>query len=139
MGVLRQSDPISSSMNRRHLLDLLGACAVSISGCLGSGMPADAVVRAVPDSQSNTDVTVQYSALPEREQAIVRTAVEDAFYHAGPEPPDAVRSLGNRLEEPDTAYLTYQNTTYALWIRITDIVLAATASSPERGPSSGLI
>ncbi len=126
-------------MKRRCLLGLLGVSAFSMSGCLGSGMPADAVVRAVPDSQPNTDEPVQYSTLLESEQKIAQTAVEDAFYHTCPELPDAVHSFANRFEDRETAYLTYQDTTYALWIRITDMVFTTTASPPENEPSCGLL
>lgn len=109
-----------------------------MSGCLGAGMPDDAVVRAVSDPQSTTDTSVRYGALPESEQRIVRTAVENGFYHACPELPDAVRSFAARFEDPETAHLSYRGTTYALWIRITDLVRVTTASPPEEDPSCGL-
>lgn len=102
-------------------------------------MPADAVVRAAPASQPTTDATVQYRELPAPEQAIAQTAVEDEFYHACPGLPDAVRSFANRFDDPDAAYLTYQDTTYGLWIRITDLIHAATTSSPEADPSCGIL
>lgn len=102
-------------------------------------MPDDAVVRAVLDPGSTIDASVRYSALPKSEQRIVRTAVEDEFYHACPELPDAVHSFADRFEDPETAYLTYRDTTYALWIRITDLVWTTTASPPEEDPSCGLL
>jgi hypothetical protein len=100
-------------------------------------MPKDAVIRAVPDSQLDTDVTVQYSTLPEAEKDIVQTAVEQGLYHACPELPDAIRSFANRFGDIDTAYLGYLETTYGLYIQVTDQVYAATASFPEQEPSCG--
>lgn len=126
-------------MNRRCLLGLLGTSTVSVSGCLGPGMPEDAVVRAVPASEPNTDAPVQYQTLPERQQAIAQTAVEEPFYHACPELPDAVRSFAIQFEGIEDAYLAYQDTTYGLWIRVTDQVYAMTASSPDNEPSCGLL
>ncbi|WP_147435893.1 hypothetical protein [Haloarcula sp. Atlit-47R] len=124
-------------MNRRKFLGLLGASALATSGCLGSGMADDAVVRTVPASQSHDDTAVQYDTLSENEQEIVQKAVEEEFYHACPELPDAIHSFANRFE--DSAYLRYQDTTYALWIRITDMVFASTASPPENDPSCGFL
>lgn len=126
-------------MRRRQLLGLLGVSTVSVSGCLGSGMPDDAVIRAVSDTQASTEETVQYRDLPEDEQNVAETAVNEEFYHVCPEIPDAVQSFANRFDDPDSAYLTYQDSVYALWIRITDVVLASTASSPDANPSCGLI
>jgi hypothetical protein len=102
-------------------------------------MPADAVVRAVPASHPVTDTTVEYRDLPDPERAIAGTAVEDEFYHACPELPEAVRSFASRFDDHDEAYLTYRASTYALWIRITDIVHADTASPPRTNPSCGLL
>lgn len=102
-------------------------------------MPNDAVVRAVPAPGSTTHASVRYSALPESERRIVRTAVEDGFYHACPELPDAVHSFADRFEDPETAHLRYRDTTYALWIRITDLVWTTTASPPEEDPSCGVL
>lgn len=84
-------------MKRRRLLGFLGVSACSVSGCLGAEMPTDAVVKAVPVSRPNVDATVRYSTLPERERETAQTAVEDGFYHACPELPDAVQSFANRF------------------------------------------
>ena len=124
-------------MRRRRVLALFGV--FPFSGCLGSGMPHDAVVRAVRDSRSERETSVSYDALPRAEQQIARTAVEEGLYHACPQLPEAVRSFADRFSEPDNAYLGYRGTTYALWIRITDLVSASTASSPEREPSCGFV
>ncbi len=125
-------------MNRRQLLGCLGAATVSVSGCLGPGVQKDAVVNAVPHSDPNTDAPVQYRTLPEPQQAIARTAVEDGLYHACPDLPEAVNAFANQFDGVDTAYLAYQGTTYGLWIRVTDQVFAMTASPPDTEPSCGL-
>lgn len=124
-------------MNRRKLLGLLGTSALATSGCLGSGMPDDAVVRAEPASQSHDDTVIQYDTLPEDEQEITQTALEEEFYHACPELPDAIHSFANRFGDP--AYLGYQGTTQALWVRVTDQVYATTASPPDNDPSCGFL
>ncbi|QPV64209.1 hypothetical protein I7X12_06180 [Halosimplex litoreum] len=124
-------------MNRRRLLGLLGASALATPGCLGSGMPDDAVVRAEPASRPQDDTAVRYEALPESEQEIVQTAIEEGLYHACPELPDAIHSFADRFGE--SAYLRYRDTTYALWIRITDMVFATSASPPEKDPSCGFL
>ena len=126
-------------MRRRRVLALFGVSALPFAGCLGSGMPHDAVVRAVRDSRSNREISVSYDTLPRTEQQIARTAVEEGLYHACPQLPEAVRSFADRFSEPDNAYLGYRGRTYALWIRITDLVSASTASSPEREPSCGFV
>lgn len=100
-------------------------------------MPKDAVVTTVQASQANSDGPVQYRILPGAEKAIAQTAVSEGIYHACPEIPDAIRSFASRFDDLNAAYLAYQGTTYGLYIRITDQVYAATASSPERNPSCG--
>ena len=123
-------------MRRRRVLALLGVSSLPFAGCLGSGMPHDAVVRAVRDSQSEREASVSYDELPRAERQIARTAVEEGLYHACPELPEALRSFTDRFDGPD-AYLGHRGTTYALWIRITDMVFVSTASPPEEEPSCG--
>lgn len=126
-------------MKRRHLLAAVGAVSVSVAGCLGAGMPHDAVVRAEQESPPVDATVVSYDDLPEAEQQIARTAVETDFYHACPELPAAVRSFAERFEGPDDAYLAYRGMRYAMWIRIEDTVRAGTASPPEANPSCGFL
>lgn len=126
-------------MKRRRLLAAVGAVSASVAGCLGAGMPHDAVVRAERVSPPADATVVSYDDLPEAEQQIARTAVETDFYHACPELPAAVWSFAERFGGPDDAYLEYRGTVYAMWIRIEDTVRAGTASPPEKDPSCGFI
>ena len=125
-------------MRRRRVLALFGVSALPFAGCLGSGMSHDAVVRAVRDSGSEHEISVSYDELPRAERQIARTAVEEGLYHACPELPEALRPFADRFDGPD-AYLGYRGTTYALWIRITDVVFVSTASPPEEDPSCGFV
>jgi len=125
-------------MDRRRLLGLASASAASLSGCLGTGMAKDAVVRAAPADPGGID-PVEYGSLPEAERAIADAAVEDGLYHACPDLPDAVRSFANRFDGLETAYLARQGATYGLYVRITDQVFATTVSPPERDPSCGFL
>jgi hypothetical protein len=100
-------------------------------------MPKDAVVTTVQASDANPDGAVQYRNLPKAEKAIARTAVSEGIYHACPEIPDDIYSFASRFDDPNAAYLTYRETTYGVYVRITDQVYAATASSPEQNPSCG--
>lgn len=126
-------------MDRRHFLGVFGAATGTVAGCVGHGVQKDAVVKAVPDSDPDTDAPVEYRTLPERQQAIARTAVEEPLYHACPDLPAAVTSFANQFDGIDTAYLVYEGTTYGLWIRVTDQVFAMTASPPDGEPSCGLL
>lgn len=127
-------------MKRRRLLVFLGGSVVSVSGCLGSSQSDDALIKAASDSQANPDEPVQYTDLPENEQEIAQQAVADGLYHECPELSDAVRSFIYRFDgDPDEAYLTHQDTTYALWIYLTDQMYATSASLPEESPSCGLL
>ncbi|MFB6096827.1 MAG: hypothetical protein ABEJ74_05520 [Haloferacaceae archaeon] len=126
-------------MNRRRFLATAGAAAASLSGCIGSGMPTDAVVRTVQESPPADVASVAYDELPPAEQEIARTAVEEAFYHACADLPPALRSFSERFDGPDDAYLEYQGTSYAVWIRIEDTIRAGTAPPPENEPSCGLL
>ena len=85
-------------MKRRRLLATVGATSVSLAGCIGTDMPHDAVVRAVQKSPPEDVALVSYDDLPKSEQQIARTAVEEDFYHACPELPEAVRSFAERFE-----------------------------------------
>lgn len=126
-------------MRRRSLLLAAGGASASLAGCLGPNMPRDAVVRAVEQSATGGAVVVAYADLPQGEQQIARTAVEENFYHACPELPESLRSFSSRFEGVNDAYLEYQGTTYGVWIRIEDTTRADTAEPPENEPSCGLI
>lgn len=99
-------------MNRRRYLALLSVSSLSVAGCLG-GMPRDAVVRAVQQSSPENKIPISYTTLPQAEQEIARTAVEEEYFHACPDLSDAVRTFADRFTAPDTAYLGYQGTFYA--------------------------
>ncbi|NHN41451.1 hypothetical protein G9C85_07340 [Halorubellus sp. JP-L1] len=120
-------------MQRRHFLALSGT--VSLAGC--TGMPQDAVVKADQQSATAGTIDIAFRDLPGPEQRIVEIAVEEEFYHACPELPEAVRSLANRIES-ERPYLEYHGESYGLWISITDQVYAMTASPPENSPSCGI-
>ena len=113
-------------MRRRHLLALLGT--VPLAGCTGSSK--DAVVRTEQKSPPADAVIVEFNELPDEEQAIIQTAIDEKFYHACPPPPEAVHSFASRVNSGDP-YLTHQNTQYGLWVRISDQVYATSASSPD--------
>jgi len=125
-------------MKRRTLLVALGGTMFSLSGCSGSEtdqthtLDRDAVLRAVPDSQSTAETVVQYTDLPEDERNVAQRALEDSLYHACPELPEAVRSFPQQFESSKEAYLKYQDTRYALYMRITDQIYLSTASPPEK-------
>lgn len=125
-------------MHRRQFLALVSVSSVGLSGCLGGGLAEDALVRAVQESAPESDVDVRYEELPPAEQEIARTAVEEPYYHACPDLPDALRSFAQRFRS-ERAFLEYQNETYALWIRIQDVVSASTADPPEDDPGCGLL
>ena len=101
-------------MNRRHLLVAVGAASTTLAGCLGSGMPKDAVVSAVQETPPAGATMVSYDDLPHTERQIARTAIEDDFYHACPELPEAIRSFAERFEGPDDAYLMYRGAGYGV-------------------------
>lgn len=126
-------------MKRRRLLVTVGAGSTSLAGCIGTNMPNDAVVRAVQESPLGEVALVSYDELPQAEQQIIRIAVEEDFYHACPELPEAVRSFAERFEGTDDAYMAYQGRSYAVWIRIEDTIRAGTASAHGNDPSCGLI
>lgn len=126
-------------MKRRRFLATVGAVSASLSGCIGPGMPKDAIVRTVQESPPTDVASVAYDELPPAEREIARTAVEEEFYHACADLPPALRSFAERFEGPDDAYLKYRATSYAVWIRIEDTVRAGTAPPPETEPSCGLL
>jgi hypothetical protein len=120
-------------VRRRQLLALAGA--LPLAGCLG-GTDGDAVVRAQPSSAFDTSTPVVFDDLPAEERAIVRTAVDDGFYHACPELPGAVRSFAGRLDS-EAPSLEYDGDRYGLYVRVEDLVYADTADPPERMPGCG--
>ena len=133
-------------MNRRRFLLLLSSSTVSLSGCLTTGQPSDAIVKATPLSRLRpTPVSDSGTApinsrdLPAEEKTIAERAIESEFYHACPDLSDAVRSFADRFNDPDSAYLTHQDSPYALFIRVEDVVYADTAPRPENTPSCGIV
>lgn len=126
-------------MKRRRLLATVGAASASVAGCLGADMPQDAAVRAVQESPGADASVVAYDDLPQAEQRIARTAAEEGLYHACPELPEALWSFESRFTDPENAYLRYQGTSYAVWMRIQDVIPARTASRPENVPSCGFL
>ena len=126
-------------MQRRHVLALLGTSSLAFAGCIGSGMERDAVVRAVQKSAPENVTPISYDDLPQAEQQIARTAIEEGLYHACPELPGALQSFADRFKDSENAYLEYQDTSYGMWIRIEDMIQAVTASAPESDPSCGII
>lgn len=124
-------------MNRRALLSAAGLGVVPLAGCIG-GSPADAVVNTAEQSATDDAEVISYTDLPEAEQKIARTAVDDEFYHACPDLPDALYSFSERFSTIDSSYLVYRGTTYGLWIRIQDTVRVDTAPTPDVNPSCGL-
>lgn len=125
-------------MKRRQVLALTGAASAGLAGCSGSGMPKDAVVRAVQQRIPEAAVVVPYKELPPSEQQVAQTAVEEEFYHACPELPESVSSFAERFDTQN-GYLKYDGSGYALWIRIQDMVFVGSASAPDEDPSCGLL
>jgi hypothetical protein len=125
-------------VNRRALLSAAGLAVVPLAGCLG-GNARDAVVSTVEQSAADDAEVISYTDLPEAEQQIARTAVEESFYHACPDLPDALYSFSERFSTIDSSYLAYRGTTYGLWIRIQDTVLVDTAPTPDTDPSCGVL
>lgn len=124
-------------MRRRGFLASVGAGSVPLTGCLGAHMPQDGLVRAVRDDPGLDVAVVTYADLPEAEQRITRTAVEENLYHACPDLPDALRTLADRFTYSAASYLAYEQSLYALYIQIEDTVRVNTAPPPDRTPSCG--
>jgi hypothetical protein len=120
-------------MKRRQVVALLGT--VPLAGCVGGEQ--DALLKL---EQSATDGTVEivFTDLSTEERRVVQTAIDEDFYHACPELPEAIRSLADRIESRDP-YLDYRGETYGLWLSITDSVYAMTASPPDDPPSCGIL
>lgn len=125
-------------MNRRVLLSAAGLAVAPLAGCLGGGT-SDAVVNTAERSVTESADVVAYTDLPAAEQQIARTAVEEEFYHACPDLPDALYSFSERFSTIDNSYLAYQATTYGLWIRIQDTIRVDTAPTPDANPSCGIL
>jgi len=72
--------------------------------------------------------------LPAPERSLVRTAIEEGVVRVcmdhGGERADALRSVADRVTAANT-YLAADGHRYAVWLRITDLVYAGTASPPE--------
>ncbi len=127
-----------ASVNRRALVSAAGLVVAPLAGCLG-GAPRDAVVNTVEQSTADDAEVISYTDLPAAEQQIARTAVEDSFYHACPDLPDALYAFSERFSTIDSSYLAYRETTYGLWIRIQDTVRVDTAPTPDTDPSCGIL
>ena len=119
------------------LLSAVGLAVTPLAGCGGS--PGDAVVNTAEQSAAESADVVAYTDLPEAERRIARTAVEEEFYHACPDLPDALYSFSERFSTIDDSYLAYRGTTYGLWIRIADTIRVDTAPSPDADPSCGIL
>jgi hypothetical protein len=125
-------------MNRRTLLSTCGLAVVSLTGCIG-GNSRDAVINVVEQSVAEDAEVISYISLSEGEQQIARTAVEEEFYHACSELPDALYSLSERFSTIDNSSLLYQETAYELWIRSQDTLRVSTAPTPDADPSHGIL
>lgn len=126
-------------VTRRTLLHATGAGgAIALSGCLGTGMPGDAVAAATPVEMVPDDATtLDMGSLPAAEQQLLQTAIEDGYYHEC-EVSDATRSFAGRIEGgPDTTYLARGDARYGLWVRVDDVVYADTGGSPPETPDCG--
>jgi len=124
-------------MRRRRLLAVLGT--MPLAGCSGwssDGFDNDTLVRTEQHSASEDAIIIPFGELPDEEQNICQTALDEEFYHVCSEPPEAVHSFVNRLEDNEP-HLEYEDTEYALWVRIRDQVYATTASPPEDSPGCG--
>jgi hypothetical protein len=124
-------------MDRRTLLTVLSTTALPLTGCVDG--PRDALVSAAEREPDDGETALRVTDLPDAEQSIARTAIEDELYHACPELPPELRSFAGRFDGPDTAFLRYDGRTYGLWVRIGDTVWAGTAEPPEATPSCGLL
>jgi hypothetical protein len=127
-----------AGVNRRVLLSAAGLAVAPLAGCLG-GASRDAVASTAERSATDDAEVISYTDLPGAEQQIARTAVEEGFYHACPELPDALYSFSERVSTIDNSYLEYQGATYGLWIRIQDTIRVDTAPTPDADPSCGVL
>ena len=135
-----------SAPSRRRLLAVSAAVGTAAlagcsSGCgggsipfVGADMPQDGEVATERvESVPAGAATVEFSALPEAERTLLRTAVEGGRVRVCVAEEsvraDALRSFANRLETP-SSYLRYEERRYGLWVRVTDVVYADTASPP---------
>ncbi|WP_147270921.1 hypothetical protein [Haloplanus salinus] len=125
-------------MNRRALLSAAGVAVAPLAGCIG-GNSRDAVVNTAEQSPTDDAEVISYADLPGAEQQIAKTAVEEEFYHACPNLPDALYSFSERFSTIDSSYLRYQGTAYGLWIRIQDTIRVDTAPTPDSDPSCGIL
>jgi len=101
-------------MNRRNFLAGTSVSLISISGCL-YGMPSDAIVHAVSAAQTNAEKAVQYDTLPEEEQLIAETAVEEGLFHTCSDLSGTIRTFSQRFSDSNTEYLWYQNSLYSMY------------------------
>lgn len=138
---------MSSSLTRRRLLVLgttIGSTALAgcLGGCsqglpfLGTSMPHDGEIAVErTDTVPEQATIISFSELPEAEQSLLRTAIEEGVVRAcmddSGENADALQSFANRMNG-ESSYLAHESDHYALWVRVEDMVFAAgTASAPE--------
>jgi len=132
---------------RRRLLAATGALgATALAGCtgpcsdvpfLGPDMPHDGVVAASPVGSVPDDADVVALAnLPSAERALVRQAIDGGAVRAcmddETERTRAMESFADRVAVE--SYLADGDDDYALWVRLTDVVYAGTADSPDGNP-----
>ncbi|MWG33610.1 hypothetical protein [Halomarina oriensis] len=132
-------------MNRRSLLaslslapaSMLAGCSGSCSqGFFGTSMPHDGEIAVErTDTVPEQATIIQFSELPDAEQSILQTAVEDGVVRAclddDDEKTSAMRSFSNRMKGEET-YLVYNTNHYALGVRMADEVYGSgTAPLPE--------
>ncbi len=135
-------------LNRRQVLvsgtaigfSAMAGCSTDC-GLFGQGMPHDATI-AVDRMESIPEdaIMVQFSQLPEPEQKLLRTAIEEDAVQVcmddEGERTEAVYSFENRVAG-NQSYLSYENEYYGLFVGITDESSVMTADEidfPDGNP-----
>ncbi|WP_324760231.1 hypothetical protein [Haloarcula montana] len=132
------------SLDRRRFLAAgAGAASALTAGCTGrltrclpfadSGMPHDAAIAVTSVGSVPYGAPLLDAAdLPDRERDLLRTAIDDGVVRAcmrdETDRTGAFSAFADRVDQE--TYLAAGPDRYALWVRITDQVFAATGDSP---------
>lgn len=91
------------------------------------------------DAETPTEV-LDFSELSEEQKEVMRTALEEGVYHVcNYTNAFTLESLADRIVQLPSSdrYVRYNGSYYGVWLRISDEVSAATASSPSESELKG--